>query len=431
MDVVRLGPLYSTDYQPDELIEGYTSMIFTERFQEYGDFELLTPKIGETLSLLPEGTLISHQESDDVHIVETHSIDEDEDGRKLLKVTGRSLDCFVDHRFVEAKYGKKRKMRRKYGHVGATAVLLWQAFDNGSNKDVTREGDWSWNDKDQIPNVAITDSATASGGTLNRWLVEGILGPQLKEILIKGDLGVRMIRPGPAPIGTTGTIVSVETALANRGDIVRTYNPNILALRFDIFDGIDRRSSVKFQALHGDLDKAQYLFSSQEYKTVVEIMSGIGGADQYRTGTEGLTGIQRRVASLDAGEPELDSEPERPKDPRKNATKAEKEAFQDALDEWRDDHAAWELKRDTVYAEFREDYLKDADRLLKDTRRVSMLSGDISPLAPYVFKRDYNLGDKVTLIGEYGQQETMVVSEYIRSEDETNGDRGYPGLIEP
>jgi hypothetical protein len=267
MDAVRLGERYTTSYLPDKAIEGYSSMIFTERWPLGGDFELTTPLIGETMALLPEDTLISHLESDDVMIVEDHVIEEDELGRQVLKVTGSSLTGFIDHRYVDGKYGKKREMARQYSVSGALAVLLWQAFDNATGKDVTRASNEDWNTKDRIPNIVITESATTDGDSDDRWLVKGPLGDQIRELLTKGDMGLRMIRPHG---GSTGTVVTVTaTPLEDRGKITRTVTNGITQMRFDIYDGVDKTGTVKFRTLHGDLEGIQYLFSKKNNKTAI------------------------------------------------------------------------------------------------------------------------------------------------------------------
>ena len=133
---------------------------------------------------------------------------------------------------------------------------------------------------------------------------------------------------------------------------------------------------------------------------------------------------------LDAGEPEIPDPPEEPTKPRKNATRQEKEKYEDDYDKYVDKRTRWRNKRNTILQEFREDAVEDAKKTLEAGKRVVMLSGDVSPLSPYIYRTHYNLGDTVSLHGDHGLVEKMVVSEYIRTEDE-NGDRGYPGLIMP
>lgn len=423
MDVVRLGPPGSSDYVPDEIIEGYTSLVWTERFQDPGEFELKTPLISETLNLLPEMTLISTRQTKEVMMVESRLIEVNAEGQKELTVKGRSLTAFFEHRHVEGGYGKRRKMAKNYSAINAAAVLIWNAVDNWSGKDVTREGDWPWTDKDKIPNVSVSDSAPATTPSRRWWLEQGPLYPQLYNILVKGDLGLRTIRP----VSDRMTRMTIETALATRGNVTREVIEDVTSLRFDLYSGLDRTDTqstnprVVFNYLQDHIDSESYLFSNKELKTACEVMTGVGGADVYRGGDASLTGLSRRVMSYDGGEPEYKKD--KPTYPGKNASAADQTKYESDL-------AEWQTEKAQIDAEFKADAEDDALRALKKQRRVSLFSGDISPLAPYVYKTHYDLGDLVTLRGDYNQSEKMIVSEYIRTED-AEGDRGYPGLILP
>lgn len=425
MEVLRLGVPYDTTYLPDRLIEGYTSMIWTERFQEPGDFELRTNMIDETLQTLPEMTFITHLETDVVMMVENHEINVDEDGSKELVVTGHSLDAFLKHRHVQGAYGRRRRMPKYLKPRGAAMALIWNAIDNGSPYDVTRPNRRAVPERDKITNVMVTDSTPLEMIDEDKqwWLRPGPLYPQLQDILIRGDLGLRIIRPKSLyPVK-----VHFETNEENFGGIVRTPLAETDTLRFDIYIGVDRSHTqddypvVAFNVQQGDILNAQYLFAVQDFKTSCEVMSGAGGSDQYRNSTEMLyTGWQRRVMSYDAGEPDL---PDEPTEPPKNATNAENNQY-DA------DMAEWRAEVDDIKAEFKADAEAEALRALKKTRRVSILSGDISSNTPHQYKQQYNLGDTVSLYGENGLTERMVVSEYVRTDD-SDGDRGYPGLVKP
>lgn len=444
MDIFRLGPVYSTDYLPDYPVEGYSSAIWTERFVETGEFEIKTPYVSETMALLPEDTLISHRDTDEVMIVETHLITLDGEGNEELTVSGRSLTSFLEHRFIEAAYKKKRTMRRNYSPSGAVSVLLWQAFVNASGKDVTRGdnnaetpelNDYAWTTLDRILNVSITNSVSAVPPARRWWLTEGMLLPQLQTILTQGDIGVRAIRPSSRSAGKIVTVASMP--LADRGTITQAYTENISSLRFDIYDGINRAQNqatnpkVSFSVPQGDVDKVQYLFSKKEFKTMVEAISSVGISDTYRNATEqAYSGLRRRTMQMDAGDPDIPPEPQKPPELRKNATKAQRDARADAMDVWIDKHAAWVNKRNAIIADFKADFKEDALAQLKKVRRITMLSGDVSPYAQYKYRMHYNLGDTVTLSGDYGLSENMIVSEYIRTED-AEGDRGYPGLTLP
>jgi hypothetical protein len=441
MEVVRLGEYNNDDptYLPDMIIEGYTSMIWTERYLEPGEFILTTPYIDETYDALPEMTLISHRETRETMIVESHLITLDENGNEELTITGRSVDCMLQSRFLEAQYQKKRKMAMPYTDVDAAMVLIWNSIDNVSGYDVTRErkdadpdddeyhdGDrWPWSDKDAIPNVAVSDSTVRpslilpSWGDAKRWWVrEGLMYEQLIKILDQADLGIRTMRP-PTPIDFGSQRVRVHYGLGDIGEVVReewgTYNQ----LRFDVFQGQDRTvdqdhyPSVVFDVLRGDFEKSSNLWSTKDWKTELEILSGLNlKRDIYRDDQAGLTGWERRSMLYDAGTPELPDKPD-----------ADVDDYATKIAHWRD-------RRDVIYAEFEEDYDKDGLRELNKYKKIALFSGDISPDASLVYNVDYVLGDKVSLRGRRGLKASARVHEYVRTDD-IEGDRGYPGFATP
>ena len=445
MDFVRLGEAGTYQYLPDLLIEGYNSLIWTERWQDHGDFELKSFDVVRLKNLLPEKTLVSHLDTEEVMAVETHSIEmvgEGEDAQPEITIKGRSITTIFEHRYVEANYQKKRKMRKKYSSTSAAVVLMVNAVNNDSGVDITRgdddpdtEGvinDYPWTTKDRVPNVAIAESVAAEGET--RWfqLEQGILYPQLTRILFDQDLGIRSRRP---VFPNTFKIISVKTSLpTDRGTVIREQMDDISDIVFEVYDGIDRSSgtnAVKFSQLQGHVLNPQYLESNQDYKTALEVKSGeVEVKDVFREGDGGLTGWDRRVMDYDAGTPEIPPEPEKPEELKKNATKAERDARADEMDKWIDKHAKWKNKRASIIADFKEEAGKVGLRELKKMRRVDMFSGDISDLTPYIYKTHYFLGDTVLLVGDYKTAVKMIVQEYVRTED-ANGDRGIPGLVAP
>jgi hypothetical protein len=74
-------------------------------------------------------------------------------------------------------------------------------------------------------------------------------------------------------------------------------------------------------------------------------------------------------------------------------------------------------------------YMRQAGKTeLKKRKRQVLLDGAIAANAPYEFGTDYNLGDYVTVMGEYNVSETMQINEYVRNQDR-NGYKAYPTLI--
>lgn len=103
MEIYRVDPRalggtpqqYAVEAQP---FDSYESLIWTDRFQEDGDFELLTPNTRAARRFFIKGSWIIIQASKRMMIVET-LLQETRDGVSMLKVSGRSAESVYHSRF--------------------------------------------------------------------------------------------------------------------------------------------------------------------------------------------------------------------------------------------------------------------------------------------------------------------------------------------
>lgn len=86
------------DFRLFKLIEGYSSLIWTERYRNPGDFQLKTPIIADTRTDLAIGNLVSLIDTTAVFMVETHEINVNDAGEDELTVTGRSYETYLENR---------------------------------------------------------------------------------------------------------------------------------------------------------------------------------------------------------------------------------------------------------------------------------------------------------------------------------------------
>src|SRR5690606_8710224 len=86
-----LMELYTLDglLRRTEIIEGYESFLWTDRYAGIGDFQIIVGSTQQNRNLLASGTLLGLSESKTVMKVETIIDKEDDEGRKLLTITGR------------------------------------------------------------------------------------------------------------------------------------------------------------------------------------------------------------------------------------------------------------------------------------------------------------------------------------------------------
>lgn len=90
-----LVDIYTLDdaFIRDKPVEGFKSAIWTERYSEAGDFQIVVPARPSVMDLLQEGTFLECSESDDIMLIDTQSIQ-----NGLLTVSGPSLVKFLNNR---------------------------------------------------------------------------------------------------------------------------------------------------------------------------------------------------------------------------------------------------------------------------------------------------------------------------------------------
>lgn len=453
VDVLKLD---SDTLLPTDLVENYSSMVWTERHTEDGEFELRTAKVAETREFLPEDTLISHLDTDEVMKVETHSIEKDENENDVLLIKGRAIKAplLEDRVMIGYEYGKEWNTYQYYNTSEVISALLWNFLVNGSGWNAIL-GSGPLNPAFKVENLVITDSTSLSDDQRLWFFKDGELYPQLKDLLLIHNFGIRSVRP----VGGSGNVVSLDTTILSSSRGVRSLTPteNIQQLRLDLYQGLDRtrgqsvNTPVVFSYEFGDIDDPSYLFSSKNLKNLAIARSSISTREVWAD--TGLTppsviptGADLRVLYFDGGQPddqppepfEFTSYPE-PIPYPEGATQQEKAEIDaenaqnnDNVDADNDQKLVAHQRAVAAYqqrlAEFEVEVVDKALLELKKYNREIIFDGAISPLSTYKYRKDYFLGDKVTLSAEYGVENTMLVSEYVRTEDQT-GDRGYPTLV--
>lgn len=92
--------VYNTSFQLVSIIDSFESFIWTERYSDYGDFELYVAPNSEVLRDLQSDYYVFIRDSDRAMIIEDIQIDVDVDNGSSLKVSGRSLESILDRRIV-------------------------------------------------------------------------------------------------------------------------------------------------------------------------------------------------------------------------------------------------------------------------------------------------------------------------------------------
>ena len=88
------------DFYPIYSIDSYESLLWTERYDQYSDFELVLPVQNAALDLLRPGNYIVKTDSTKTMIIEDVPIENDvEEGDRVI-ISGRSLESILDRRII-------------------------------------------------------------------------------------------------------------------------------------------------------------------------------------------------------------------------------------------------------------------------------------------------------------------------------------------
>lgn len=101
MELYTLDPLL----RRISIADDFTSLIWTERFSAWGDFELVVLSTADNRQLYTPDTLVAVNTSYRVMRIESVEDRTDANGEKLLTIKGRSLEALLEDRVVRASMG--------------------------------------------------------------------------------------------------------------------------------------------------------------------------------------------------------------------------------------------------------------------------------------------------------------------------------------
>lgn len=90
----------NTDFESIAVIDVYESMIWTDRYDAYGDFEIYFAMNEKLLEYLKEDNYLWLQDSEHCMIIEDIKINADTEEGNHLIVTGRSLESILERRII-------------------------------------------------------------------------------------------------------------------------------------------------------------------------------------------------------------------------------------------------------------------------------------------------------------------------------------------
>lgn len=423
------------------VIDRFESLIWTERFAAWGDFELqLYSTVGARRSL-PTGTRLAMSESYRVMVVEFVTNTRDDEGKDILKVTGRSLEAILEDRtarntFADLTTTPKWKITNKPANIARQIFNeVCRTNTNFSN--------------DEIPflqsgSIFPTGTISEPNDSITVELSLGSVYQSLKEICEAYDLGFRLVR-----------------------------NFDNSELYFDVYAGNNRTTSqttlapVVFAPNLDNLTKITELNSISDYKNVAYVFHPESVQIVTASGVSvSISGFERRVLTVDASDIDI---PERPYDLTEDQVKSVNAAI-DRTTSKLDDEALAKLKNkkrlrsseltrcqkfgtggssglaaedkafvtqainvNVAYtpgelATLNEQLMQRGREELAKKRTMTAFDGELPLNSPYPYEIGYQLGDLVEMRNMDGATNQMRVQEQIFVSD-SEGERSYPTLV--
>lgn len=274
MDLMTLD----SNYQPSKLVENYDSLIWTERFNTMGDFQITTGDISRFMSLLPEGQPICIRESPVPMLVETHKIERKKNTAAKLTITGRAFESIYDRRpaiqYVQGGTGDWSVVAKLPSDI-AYYIMKYITVDGALSVD------------DIFPGVTLQappDYLTSSGPNKSFSVPRGGLLTAVLGFLQTAAKADPTTSP-PTPVVIPKGIRSVRPSISG----------NHVTIQF--YTGVDRSNTVYFDATRDLLDDGNYLFSKIGSADSAYVIGPSTGLILNKAG--GSSGFDRRVVLVD------------------------------------------------------------------------------------------------------------------------------------
>jgi ReqiPepy6 Gp37-like protein len=362
MEVYTLDPLL----RRVELFEDHESLIWTERYDEAGDFEMHIISTFRARTLLRPSTLLATDVSKRVMVVETVEDSTDSENRRMLEIKGRSLETILFDRVAKESLSNTTTSP-KWVITGLTPTAVARKI---------------------FHDICVTGVLSAQD--IIPFIHEGPLSSEPSNIPEPVDIVTVEIEPS--------TVYDVTKDLADIWNfgfkILR--NGDASELWYDIYMGADRTTgqttfpAVVFSPQLDNLQNTKQLSTIEGAKNVAYVYSPAGFEMVYAEGVDtDVEGFERKVLVVNATDITVDNYP--------TPLLASPVLIQKGVEE------------------------------LSKARTYQAFDGEISQTSQYKPGRDYNLGDLVEVRDDDGATNEMRVTEIIFAED-SEGYRSYPTL---
>ena len=368
MEVIVLNK----EFKAVGIIDSYISLIWTDRYNESGDFEILLPMDTPVSDLIKEDYYLIINESEHVMFVEDIYISTDIEEGSRLKVTGHSLEQLLDRRIVWEKTVFKKT------YVGETTEVDNVPLLQDAIKKIITE------------NII---SPTIAARRIPNFIFEESTDKKITSLTIEAQYHGESIYE----------IVNTLCKENNIGfKIVMNDNNQFV---FKLYAGADRTYDqivnpyVVFSPNNDNLLNSSYCRTKSEFKNVALVVG------EEETDANGKTFQTTVVVGNELGI-------------------ARREIFADGSDIPIKEDDETTLTDEQYRAHLKQ---RGIDTLI-DNLEYEAFDGEIENAMMYKYGKDFYMGDYVQLEDAYGHQGKAYISEFIISHD-SSGINMYPTFI--
>lgn len=427
--------------------EKYSSLVWTERYQEAGEFVLDIPLNAANIENYKIGNYISFDNSKESMIIESRTIN-DEAEEPLLEIAGRTLSSLLMRRVNANKIFDLYKGTITYS--GDVGDIIQELFTN-EIQDPKLPYHWYMHDPENKPITSGTKQLVYGyyepGGTWSRFLRFNVIRVFkddadyriMKGVIFKNSVG----RPLQIEISFNEivTIYDILVKICKNNYLgFRSYFDDSLNIVIELYAGVDRTTSSKtltpvvFDPIMDNISYIGYVEDATEYKNTGFTYSD--GLLFYRSKVNATVEVPRYdiyegytwynvegVQKTDIDRFEI------PFDVRKEVSvndlkeNVDPELYYGSEEESSEapDTSGWtSVEWYAWYDKIQQEVYKAGVAMYEDGeyKIIQTSEGSIDPLVRFKFEDDYNIGDKVDITnGDYGIVMTAYIDEAVKSYD--------------
>lgn len=267
MDLFRFtNPAHEMRMEAGVFLPRFETVTWVERYRDAGEVTIESKPEAGIRDLLPEGSLVSHPDSDEIMIIETHTLPDNPGEEPLMRTYGRSFETFLTNRIV----GSNREFPHNSvpGEFGlATSTSSSQAVRLVEYHTLAAQ---LFDRRNALSYFAVHSTVPKPGTQERRNVSRGTVYDGLLNILAVDNLGVRTVRPR----GTEDRVI------------------------LEIHAGRDRHGVI-FSTVEGEIDSAEYLWSKKGVKNCALVT---GRWVEILVDDVGARGLSRRMMYVDASD---------------------------------------------------------------------------------------------------------------------------------